>query len=102
MFNKLKQFKDLRTQAKTLQGALAGEVAEGEAEWGKIKVRMNGNQEVVAVDIAAELFVADKKDAVQKGVAEATNKAIKKVQSIMATKMKEMGGMDFGKLFKNE
>lgn len=102
MFNKLKQFKDLRDQAKTLQSALSGEKAEGSAEWGKIKVVFNGNQEIIAVDIAPELMTLDNKSKVEKGIAQAANEGIKKVQKIMAEKMKSMGGLDFGNLFKKD
>jgi len=38
MFNKLKQFKDLRNQAKTLQNALAQESVEYEKSGVKIRV----------------------------------------------------------------
>jgi len=102
MFSKLKQFKDLRDQAKTLQSALSGESAEGTAEWGKIKVTLNGNQEVISVVIDPELMATDNKSKVEKGIAQATNEGIKKVQKIMAEKMKTMGNLDFGNLFKKD
>lgn len=102
MFNKLKQFKDLRNQAKTLQGKLASESVTTSAEWDKIKVTMNGNQDVTAISIDTTLMTPDNKTKVEKGLAEATNKAIKQVQKVMAEKMKEMGGMDFGNMFKSE
>ena len=60
MFNKLKQFKDLRDQAKQMKDALAQEEAEGSAEWGKVKIKINGNQEVLSVNIDPELLTADK------------------------------------------
>lgn len=99
MFNKIKQIKDLRDQAKTLQNALSTESAEGSAEWDKIKVVMNGNQEVTSVTIDASLMSPDNKSKVEKGLAEATNKAIKKVQKVMAEKMKS-SGFDFGGMLK--
>jgi DNA-binding YbaB/EbfC family protein len=91
MFNKLKQFKDLRSQAKEIKNSLSQESAEGSAEWGKIKVKIDGNQEVLSVKIEPELLSSDNKEKVENGIKEATNDAIKKVQHIMAEKMKESG-----------
>jgi len=91
MFNKLKQFKDLKNQAKEIKNSLSQESAEGSAEWGKIKVKIDGNQEVLSVEIDPELLTSDNKAKVEEGIKEATNDATKKVQRIMAEKMKESG-----------
>ena len=100
MFNKLKQFKDLRSQAKTLQSTLAAEKAEGSASWGKVKVLMNGNQDIESVTIDPELLNPDKKQAVEAAVKEAVGDASKKVRDIMMKKMRsgelkmpDMGGL---------
>ncbi|KKQ27302.1 MAG: DNA-binding protein, YbaB/EbfC family [Candidatus Magasanikbacteria bacterium GW2011_GWC2_37_14] len=93
MFTKLKQFKDLRTQAKQWQNTMGEESATGEAAFGKVKVTLNGNLEVSNVEIADELLATDKKDKLQTAVKEAHNEALKKIQKIMAVKMKEMGGL---------
>ncbi len=94
MFNKLKQFKDLKQQAKTLQDALSKESAQGSSHG--VTITMNGNQEVTAVSIE-ESMLADKQ-ALEKAVAEATNKAVKNVQKVMAQAMKNMGDFDLNKL----
>lgn len=91
MFNKLKQFKDLRNQAKQMQNMLGQESAEGSADWGKVKIKINGNQEVLSVQIDPELLAPDKKEKLESAVKEATNDAIKKVQRIMAEKMRQSG-----------
>jgi hypothetical protein len=91
MFSKLKQFKDLRDQAKQMQNLLAQESAEGTAEWGKVKVKINGNQEILSVEIDPELLNANNKEKLETAVKEATNDAIKKVQRIMAEKMRDSG-----------
>ena len=93
MFTKLKQFKDLRDQAKTWQNTMGQESAEGVAAFGKVKVTLNGNLEVTNVEIADELLSIDKKDKLQTALKEAQNEALKKIQKIMAVKMKEMGGL---------
>ncbi len=94
MFEKLKQFKDLREKAKTLQSALATEKVEGTAAWGKVKIEMDGNQQVTTVAIDDSLMAASEKAKLQDGVKEALNDALKKAQRKMMEKMKEMGGLD--------
>ncbi len=91
MFNKLKQFKDLRDQAKQMQAMLAQESAEGEAAWGKVKVKINGNQEILDIQIDPELLSVDNKEKLQNALKDATNDAIKKVQRIMADKVRQSG-----------
>lgn len=89
MFEKLKQFKDLRTKAKSLQNILAEEKVEGSAAWGKIKMAMNGNQEVLSVTIDQELI--GNKEKLEGAVKEVANDAIKKAQKVMANKMMKDG-----------
>ena len=93
MFSKLKQVKELRDQAKKIQNTLADETVEATAAWGKVKMVMNGNQEVLSVTIDPELVVAEKKDTLEKAIKEVTNDSIKKVQKVMAQKVQKMGGL---------
>ncbi|NTW22726.1 YbaB/EbfC family nucleoid-associated protein [Candidatus Falkowbacteria bacterium] len=86
MFNKLKQIKDLRDQAKTMQNALAKESVT--VERGGVKVVMNGNLEITSLTIAE----GTSKESTEKNVKEAFNEAVKKTQKLMATKLQEMGG----------
>jgi hypothetical protein len=92
MFNKLKQFKDLKDKAKQIQSVLANESAEGEAGWGKVKVKMNGNQQVLNVTI--DPSVMDNREKLQDLMRDAINDAVKKIQTVMAKKLKETGGLD--------
>lgn len=87
MFNKLKQFKDLRNQAKTIQNALSGENIT--VEKNGIKVVINGNMEITQINIEKEL---DKKN-LEKTLIDCVNEAIKKTQRLMAKKIQEMGGI---------
>ena len=98
MFNKLKQFKDLRGQAKTLQSKLSQQSAIGTAQGDKISITINGNQEITEVSISEELLAPGNKNRVEDGIKEAAGKALKKVQKIMAETMKDMGDFDFSKL----
>jgi DNA-binding protein YbaB len=86
MFNKLKQFKDLRSQAKTMQDALAEErVTE---EKGGVKITMNGNMEILSVNIESGMT----KETIETSVKNAVNETIKKAQRLMAKKLQDMGG----------
>lgn len=94
MFNKLKQIKDLRDQAKVIQTALAEESITSTAAWGKISITMNGNLQVTGVSIDPELLTTEKKSSVEDGMKEAMNDAIKKIQKVMAEKVQKMGGLN--------
>lgn len=87
MFNKLKQFKDLRNQAKTLQNALAQEAVEYEKNG--VKIIMNGNMEITRLAISTEA-AGEKLESV---LTEAVNEIIKRAQKLMAKKVQEMGGI---------
>ncbi|MBT3538731.1 YbaB/EbfC family nucleoid-associated protein [Candidatus Parcubacteria bacterium] len=91
MFNKLKQFKDMRDQAKTMQDALAGESVTVKSNG--VELTMNGNLEVTDIVIDDDLMSPDKKVKLQSAIIDAHKDALKKMQRIMAMKMKEMGGM---------
>ncbi len=87
MFNKLKQLKDLRSQAKTIQNVLSEETIE--AEKSGIKIIMNGNMEVQSISINDGIA----KESLEGILKSLINDAIKKTQKVMAKKMQEMGGL---------
>lgn len=92
MFNKLKQFKDLRDRAKQIQNTLAQESAEGSSGWGKIKIRMDGNQQILSVSIDPSCLQDGPK--LEDLVREAGNDAIQKIQKVMSAKLRDVGGLD--------
>jgi len=87
MFNKLKQFKDLRSQAKTLQNALAQESVEYEKSG--VKITMNGNMEITKLTINPGISPNNHQGIVK----DAVNETIKRAQKVMAKKVQEMGGI---------
>lgn len=87
MFNKLKQFKDLRNQAKTLQNALAQESVEYEKSG--VKITMNGNMEITGLTINSDI-ASDRLPGI---LTDAVNETIKRAQKVMAKKVQEMGGI---------
>ncbi|HAM88027.1 MAG: hypothetical protein US83_C0001G0028 [Candidatus Falkowbacteria bacterium GW2011_GWC2_38_22] len=86
MFNKLKQIKDLRSQAKTMQNALSGESVN--VNKNGVTITMNGNMEVTKIEITNDLS----KEELAKIFTSLFNDAIKQTQRVMAKKMQEMGG----------
>jgi len=87
MFSKLKQFRDLRNQAKTLQNALAGENIT--VEKNNVKITINGNMEITQISINENLS----KNNLEKTLVDCLNEAIKKTQKVMAKKIQDMGGI---------
>ena len=87
MFNKLKQVKELRQQAKSLQNVLSQESTT--VEKGGVSVTMNGNLELTAIKINPDLALSSAEGM----LVEAINEATKKTQRLMADKMQEMGGL---------
>ena len=87
MFNKLKQFKDLRSQAKTMQNALAQEVVTEEKNG--VKVVLNGNMEVLELKLNETLS----KNSQEETLKSCFNEALKRAQRLMAKKLQDMGGI---------
>ena len=85
MFNKLKQYKDLRDQAKTIQNTLGQEKITIEKKG--IKVVINGNLEIESIRIDDSV----QRENIADNAQYATNEAIKEIQKVMADKMRGMG-----------
>jgi nucleoid-associated protein EbfC len=98
MFNKLKNIKDLKKQGKAMQTELATVVHEGSAAWGKVKIVVNGNKEMVGVSIDPSMLEDAEKlaEAIKEAFKDATGM---KFQMKLAKKMQDMGGMDMLKNF---
>jgi DNA-binding protein YbaB len=93
MFNKLKQFNDLRKQANDLKTMLAQESVEVENK--AVKMVMDGNQEIKSFELKAEMLSANNKTELEKSIKEAIAESIKKVQRKMAMKMQQSGDFKF-------
>ena len=93
MFNKLKQFNDLRKKANSLKNTLAQETVSIENKG--VKITMDGNQEIKELEINKDLLAPDKKNELEKYIKEGFADSIKKVQRKMAEKMRQSGDFDF-------
>ncbi len=91
MFEKLKQFKDLRDQAKMLQDMLSKE-AETVSKNGVV-LTMDGNLTMTALAIDPDMLHPDKKEKLESTIKELHAEVLKKIQRTMAMKMKDMGGL---------
>lgn len=87
MFQKLKQYKDLRDSAKDAQNVLSQETVHADAVGGKINIIIDGNQKIVSLDIDESLFTKENKEKVEKGVKDAIESANKKLQRVMLKKI---------------
>lgn len=87
MFSKLKQFKDLRSQAKTMQSALSQEIITEEKNG--VKVVLNGNMEVTNITLNESLSKNSQEDVLKN----CFNDAVKRAQRLMAKKLQDMGGI---------
>lgn len=87
MLSKLKQFKDLRQQAKSVQNILSQETAHGSGAGGKVNVVMDGTQKIMSLDIDNSLLNPAEKKKVEQGVIDALAAANKELQKLMAKKI---------------
>ena len=89
MFNKLKQFNDLRKQANSLKSKLSEETIS--VDHRGIRLTMDGNLEAKSVDIDRDYLNPDKKNQLEARLTETFNEGVKKAQRVMAQKMRESG-----------
>lgn len=89
ILNKLNQFKDLRNQAKNLQNQLKEEKVT--ATSGGVNLVMDGNQDIITIDIDTNLLTVDKKNKLENAIKDAHADALKKVRKILVTKMQASG-----------
>jgi DNA-binding protein YbaB len=87
MFNKLKQYKDLRSQAKTLQNMMSQQSVT--VEKNGISITINGNFEITSLKILEE----KSKESLERSLTDCFNDATKKIQRVVAEKMQGMEGM---------
>lgn len=91
MFEKLKQYKDLAQQAKTMQAKLAQETAVGESSGGRVRLVVDGNQSVLNCEVDPGLLSPEKKTELENAMRDAMNDAVKKSQKLMADTMRHAG-----------
>lgn len=68
--------------------------SEGSAAWGKVKMQVDGNRNILNVSIDDSMLSVVEKTKLQEAIAEAHKDALKKMQFTLAKKLQEMGGLD--------
>ena len=97
MFKELGQFASLmknlpriREEMGKLQGKMAQISAEGDAGGGMVKVRVNGNMEVVACSFSDEAIKGGDKELLEDLTAAAVNQAMRKAKELVAEETAKM------------
>ena len=84
MLDKLKNIAEMRKSAKELQSALGSETVSGESHNGVVKVIMDGNQNVLSVQIADSAL--NNKELLERSVKEAFSRALDALKKLMVSK----------------
>lgn len=98
VFSKLKQFKELRDQAKKIEDVLSQEKIEVDGAGGMIKLAMNGRQEIVSLVIDPSYHQSTPKAKLEEAMRKTFNEAVQKAQKVMASKIQGMGGLNLPKV----
>jgi DNA-binding YbaB/EbfC family protein len=86
----MRQAQKMQKQMEELQEQAAAEVLEVSSGGGMVKVKMNGKQEVQAIEIEDEIL--SDKEALQDLVVAAVNEATRRTQALMQSKMQKLTG----------
>ena len=88
----LKQAKEMKSAMATVQQELKKEEIEVSGLGGKLTVKLNGELEVISVDIDSSLLQSDQKEPLQKGLVTAFSQAIKNAKNLAASKLASISG----------
>jgi len=92
MFDKAKKLWELQSKAKQLQKELREMEFTGEELGGKVKVTLNGEQKVMAIEVDDSLVSVQEKDTLIKFLGQAFTSAVKKSQQAAASRTKDIVG----------
>jgi len=99
-FQQMKDLWKLQSEAKRMQKELRQTVVEAEGEGGKIKVEINGEQNVQKIEIDESLLSPNQKNNLERALVKTLQEGSKAVQKIVAQKGKSMLGGGLGDMFK--
>ena len=92
----LKQAQDVQKKIEQVQNQLSDMIIESESGGGMVKVKVNGKQEVLEIDIDQTTLEEDK-EVIEDLIVSALNKALSKAQADSQEKMNSVtGGMMSG------
>ena len=90
MFGMLKNLPKMREEMQKLQERLGQITAEGDAGGGMVRVRVNGNLEVIACTFSDEAIKGGDKELLEDLTAGAVNQAMKKAKELVAQETAKM------------
>jgi DNA-binding YbaB/EbfC family protein len=83
-----KKILDAKSKLKKMQDDMRNIQASGESDKGRVKVTLNGVNEMVKIEIIDELLASDKKDMLTKAIISASNDAKKKLDKELEKNMR--------------
>ncbi len=92
MLDKLKNMFEAQKKINEIKKNLENTIIEHSVSDGKLKLSMDGTQQVISVDINPELLQPEKKDLLQKLFKDCVNGASEKVQKVASEKLKSAIG----------
>lgn len=105
MFGKIS---DMQAKMKKVQDSLSELIVEAEAGGGMVKVKANGNRQIISIELDRDVIDPDDKEMVEDLVVAGVNKALEKAEEAAKEKMQDvykdilpgggLPGMDLGKL----
>ena len=96
----MKQANQMQLKMKKLQEELAQKTYEGTSGGGAVKVTVNGENQIKAIEIQDDVFKSGDKDMLQDMVLTAANDALKVAKETSAKEMEKItGGMNIPGLF---
>ncbi len=87
MFGK---FADMQNKMKEAQERLAEVIVEAEAGGGMVKVKANGNREIISIDLDEDVIDPDDREMLEDLVVAGVNKALEKAEEAAKQKMQEV------------
>jgi hypothetical protein len=96
----MKQANQMQLKMKKLQEELAQKTYEGTSGGGAVKVTVNGENQIKAIEIQDDVFKSGDKDMLQDMVLTGANDALKTAKDTSAKEMEKItGGMNIPGLF---
>jgi DNA-binding YbaB/EbfC family protein len=96
----MKQANQMQLKMKKLQEELAQKTYDGTSGGGAVKVTVNGENQIKAIEITDDVFKSGDKDMLQDMVLTAANEALKVAKETSAKEMEKItGGMNIPGLF---
>ncbi|GAB6138950.1 YbaB/EbfC family nucleoid-associated protein [Halanaerobaculum tunisiense] len=96
----MKQAQKMQSKMSDMQEELADETLDASAGGGVVTVTVNGNQEVVDIDIDPDAVDPDDAEMLEDLILAATNEAMREMQEMVDQKMGQLtGGMDLPGMF---